>query len=57
LTDSPRIKTWLEKRDCRFCEEFFERFRCSAYTHLECDCPKCQGYCECEFDDEEEPPT
>lgn len=22
-------------------------YRCSARTHGECDCPKCQGYCKC----------
>jgi hypothetical protein len=31
---------------CRFCKEFFAQFRCNAPD--ECDCPKCQGYCECE---------
>jgi hypothetical protein len=33
---------------CKHCTEFFKRFRCSAATHGECDCPKCQGYCKCE---------
>lgn len=33
---------------CEACEEFFERYRCSRTSHGECDCPKCQGLCECE---------
>lgn len=36
---------------CRFCEKFFARFRCNAPD--ECDCPKCQGMCECEREEEE----
>lgn len=32
---------------CPACQDFFSRFRCSAATHLECDCPRCQGLCEC----------
>jgi hypothetical protein len=35
------------KRKCKHCEEFFARYRCSRTSHLECDCPKCQGYCTC----------
>lgn len=34
-------------RICDSCRQFFARFRCSAASHGECDCPKCQGYCEC----------
>jgi hypothetical protein len=30
---------------CRYCARFFARFRCNK--PLECDCPPCQGYCEC----------
>ena len=30
---------------CRHCARFFARFRCNAPG--ECDCPRCQGYCEC----------
>jgi hypothetical protein len=37
----------LIKRACPHCEKFFAAYRCSKRTHLECDCPKCQGYCEC----------
>jgi hypothetical protein len=33
---------------CPKCEAFFARFKCSAATHGECDCPRCQGYCKCE---------
>lgn len=32
---------------CKHCRKFFARFRCSADSHGECDCPKCQGYCTC----------
>ena len=32
---------------CKHCKKFYAKFRCSRVTHLECDCPKCQGYCEC----------
>jgi hypothetical protein len=37
----------LIAKRCHHCEKFFARYRCSARTRLECDCPKCQGYCEC----------
>lgn len=30
---------------CRYCEGFFASYRCNKPD--ECDCPKCQGYCEC----------
>jgi hypothetical protein len=30
---------------CSYCARFFTRFRCNKPN--ECDCPKCQGYCEC----------
>jgi len=30
---------------CDFCKRFFARFRCNKPD--ECDCPKCQGMCEC----------
>jgi len=33
---------------CKYCEEFFSRFRCGKESHGECDCPKCQGYCKCD---------
>lgn len=41
---------------CRFCDEYFNRFRCGAPD--ECDCPICQGYCECsqEEDEDDKPP-
>jgi hypothetical protein len=33
---------------CRHCETFKQLgFKCSMATHLECDCPICQGLCEC----------
>lgn len=56
-----RIATALEKVTkgeeeeairCDPCREFFVRFRCNA--PLECDCPKCQGLCECEAQNEGE---
>lgn len=34
-------------RQCRHCAKFATVGRCSAATHLECDCPKCQGFCTC----------
>lgn len=36
------------KKLCSACRKFFTRYRCSAATHGECDCPRCQGYCNCE---------
>ena len=33
---------------CESCERFFSRFQCGKAAYLECDCPKCQGMCECE---------
>jgi len=33
---------------CQHCNKFFARYRCGAATG-ECDCPKCQGYCDCKF--------
>lgn len=36
---------------CKYCRDFFARYRCNA--PLECDCPRCQGFCECDdFRDE-----
>ena len=36
---------------CKSCRTFEAKgFRCSAMTHGECDCPKCQGFCKCLFD-------
>jgi len=33
---------------CRECKEFFARYVCAQTRgYDECDCPKCQGYCEC----------
>jgi hypothetical protein len=31
---------------CRRCKAYFEKFSCGAWCG-ECDCPKCQGTCEC----------
>lgn len=42
----------MNKKMCRECREFFSKFRCAASTHMECDCPKCQGYCTCNVDSE-----
>lgn len=30
---------------CRYCEQFFEQYKHNPDG--ECDCPKCQGMCEC----------
>lgn len=32
---------------CKYCKKFFAKYHCSAKTHGECDCPKCQGFCKC----------
>ena len=37
---------------CEACTTFFARFRCN--TPDECDCPKCQNYCECDEPNEDE---
>ena len=37
----------MENNQCSQCREFFARFSCSKAVHLECDCPKCMGLCEC----------
>lgn len=36
-----------QDKRCGYCTTFFSRYQCAAAVHLECDCPKCQGYCEC----------
>lgn len=37
-----------KKKPCKRCKEYFARFRCGVAINHECDCPKCQGLCECE---------
>lgn len=37
----------IQHAQCKHCAAFFSKFRCAAQSHGECDCPKCQGYCEC----------
>lgn len=33
---------------CRECRRFFARYTCGRHRGFnECDCPKCQGYCQC----------
>lgn len=32
---------------CQHCQEFFEKYSCAMEMIGECDCPKCQGYCNC----------
>lgn len=32
---------------CKYCEQFFSKFSCGISLFGECDCPKCQGMCEC----------
>lgn len=34
-------------RRCAACRAFFARYQCGKATYLECDCPRCQGYCTC----------
>lgn len=38
---------------CTHCTDFFKRYQCAKNTIGECDCPKCQGYCECYLLDDE----
>ena len=40
-----------EQERCDYCKRFFAMYRCNAPD--ECDCPKCQGYCECGEQDAE----
>lgn len=35
---------------CKYCERFFSMYRCNKPD--ECDCPKCQGMCECGIKEE-----
>lgn len=37
------VKT-IEKQ-CERCQRFFSKYRCNKPE--ECDCPRCQGMCEC----------
>ena len=37
----------IKEYRCQHCEKFFALFKCGRASHLECDCPKCQGYCTC----------
>lgn len=43
---------------CPVCEEYFDDLgrTCTATTHLECDCPKCQGLCICDRNDIDDHP-
>jgi len=36
-----------EEIQCKHCKEFFAKYSCGADRYGECDCPRCQGYCEC----------
>jgi len=36
---------------CGYCERFFAQYACSAALG-ECDCPRCQGLCECDLPDD-----
>lgn len=36
-----------DKLRCVPCVRYFVKYRCSAATHSECDCPRCQGLCTC----------
>lgn len=41
----PKRPRGTSRSVCIQCQSFFERFRCNSPD--ECDCPKCQGTCEC----------
>jgi hypothetical protein len=34
-----------KQKECKYCKKFFAKYKCNAPD--ECDCPKCQGMCEC----------
>lgn len=36
----------VQQAPCEKCRKFFARFYCNLRSG-ECDCPKCQGFCEC----------
>lgn len=36
---------------CPACDKFFAHYSCGAYLG-ECDCPRCQGYCNCDEEGE-----
>ena len=43
-------QTKKKEYTCEYCIKFFETlgFTCTMDTLMECDCPRCQGMCECE---------
>jgi len=43
------VAQWMANdRTCDHCKAYFARFSCGkGRAPFECDCPKCQGYCEC----------
>ena len=45
--ENNKLKEVKDKDDkCPMCRDFFSKYRCNSPE--ECDCPKCQGLCECE---------
>jgi hypothetical protein len=46
--------TTAKKNICKLCARFFKKYQCSAFLG-ECDCPECQGLCECDPPEEEVP--
>jgi hypothetical protein len=49
-TASPDDEFPVHETVCRYCEKFEALgFKCCVTTKLECDCPVCQGMCECGY--------
>lgn len=38
-----------KKSVCKKCESYFSKYACGEnHGSGECDCPRCQGFCQCE---------
>jgi len=46
----------VEPALCWYCQRFFAQYACTAALG-ECDCPRCQGLCECNLPDAEPEPV
>ncbi len=44
----PRQWDKKEKEQCIMCKKFFVEYSFRCNKPEECDCPKCQGFCECD---------
>mgnify|MGYP003336941819 CR=1 FL=1 len=34
-------------KKCKHCSKYFANYSCGKNINGECDCPKCQGFCQC----------